>query len=117
MPTGDFEERSNLGYAMAATGDFDGDGIADIAVLDPEFSRVTVYRGSRALGFELGTSTAVIQDTRVLDAGDLDGNGTDDVVTASLSGNGLAVLLGGAGGFNASSCRFQKDPSLQPEGR
>ena len=83
-----------------ATGDFDTDGVTDVAVAGGAGSLV-VLRGQGAAGVPNGTFAAPVtvnvgSSTRGLLAYDWNGDGITDLVT---SGNGVRVLLGnGTGG-------------------
>ncbi|MDA0814887.1 MAG: VCBS repeat-containing protein, partial [Verrucomicrobia bacterium] len=67
--------------AGAVTGDFDGDGVDDIAVSCRLLSCVSVLRGDGAGNFRVGLSVDVPAGA-YLAAGDLDGDGKTDLVGA-----------------------------------
>lgn len=92
--------------AGIATGDFDGDGILDLAVarnVNPGF--VSILRGLGSAGVGDGTFAPLVGKPaggllQGLDAGDLNGDGITDLCAASGTSDGtVSVLLGtGAGG-------------------
>ena len=86
-----------------AVGDFNGDGIQDIAVANNGTSNVTVLQGNGSGGFiTLGPFTLEAAPLSIAVA-DMNGDGFPDLVTANSDGN-VAVLLGnGAGGFTAAA--------------
>lgn len=83
----------------AATADFDGDGHADlVSVGDFTFGDLRVSRGLGDGRFAAASAVAGTAQTQGLDAGDVTGDGTPDVVAMSTST--LTVLRGdGIGGF------------------
>ncbi len=94
----------STGFARSAdfAGDFDGDGYGDLVVGSPDSDAVYLYRGSP--GGVLTVPTAIVGPrssllgTAVAGAGDVDGDGYDDVVTTNPGGAALWVLPGGAAG-------------------
>jgi hypothetical protein len=83
-----------------AVGDFNGDGIQDIAVANYGTSNVTVLQGNGSGGFTtlgFGLEAAPLS----IAVADMNGDGFPDIVTANSDGN-VAVILGdGAGVFTA----------------
>lgn len=74
-------------------GDFDGDLVLDVAILDDD---------SPELAYGLGVAGLATLQTRTLGspairlhARDLDGNGTDDLVAATFEAGTIEVLLSG----------------------
>jgi hypothetical protein len=82
-----------------AVGDFNGDGRADVAVVDSSGSKVDVLLGNGDGTFQPFTSYAVAGASCVT-VGDFNGDGKSDLAVGSSSG--IAVLLGtGNGAFQA----------------
>jgi len=89
-----------LPYSVAV-GDFNGDGIQDLATANNYSNNVTVLLGNGSGGFTpvAGSPFAVGVKPEFVAVGDFNGDGFQDLAIAGYTG-GLAVLLGnGAGGF------------------
>jgi uncharacterized repeat protein (TIGR01451 family) len=93
------------GPAAVTAADLDGDGHLDLAVADRRAHRVSVLLNR---GDANGQPVFVATDTTArpgnsplaVAAGDLDGDGADDLATANHGANSVSVLLNdGAGGF------------------
>ena len=86
-----------------AVGDFNNDGIADLAVgaqADSVHS-ITLLLGNGAGGFA-SSSIAVSGQVQGLTSADFDGDGNLDLVAVNVTGNTDLIMLGnGAGGFAA----------------
>jgi flagellin len=91
------------------TGDFDGDGRADLIVGSSSAGyvsgHVTVYRGSGA-GLTQVQSYAAGSGVRDIQVADLNGDGRSDVAYSEYSPSVLVVRQGGGGGSLAESARF-----------
>ena len=88
-------------------GDFNGDGIEDLAATDLAFgNNVTVALGNGSGGFTVtaGSPYAVGALPFSMVVGDFNGDGIQDLVTANNASNNLTVLLGnGSGGFTPAT--------------
>ena len=82
--------------AAYATGDFNGDGLADIAVSDADGAQVFVYFRQSDGGFTVAERFPAFADIRSLAAGDWDGDGRAELVVASTKEQSV-----GLGRFNA----------------
>lgn len=94
-------------YAKIEVNDFDGDGYADIAVMnlysDPVMLSIFINNGDGTFGAK--TDYPVPFSSSVISSGDLDGDGDLDLVFASQSSNtGAAVAFNdGNGAFNETA--------------
>jgi len=109
--SGGFTEAMGSPFAVGTgpislvVGDFNGDGIQDIATANNASSDVTVLLGNGAGGFTAaaGSPFAVGTSPYSVVAGDLNGDGRQDLATANVETNNITVLLGnGSGGFTAA---------------
>jgi len=92
------------GAGLAAVGDFNRDGIPDLAVINGD-SRVTILLGN---GDGTFTATAVSPATGYMPVsiavGDFNGDGNLDLAVANIGSNKLTILLGnGDGTFTATA--------------
>jgi hypothetical protein len=88
-----------------AVGDFNGDGIQDLAVANDVSNNVTVLLGSGSGGFTeaAGSPFAVGTNPYSVVVGDFNGDGIQDLATGNGGSNNVTVLLGdGSGGFSAA---------------
>ncbi|MEU9189961.1 FG-GAP-like repeat-containing protein [Streptomyces sp. NPDC048484] len=101
-----------LAYADAASGDFNRDGYADVALNYRDASgvgKVTWFKGSRSLGLSK-VSTISVKGGRSLAAGDVNGNGYDDIVigqpytaeSGAKAGGQVTMVPGAATGFTTT---------------
>jgi hypothetical protein len=90
-------------YAIA-TGDFNGDGIPDLAVANEDSNNVTVLLGKGDGTFTAAASPTTGVQRRSIAVGDLNGDGKADLMVANLGSNTVTVLLGnGDGTFKAKA--------------
>ena len=96
------------GPISLAVGDFNSDGIQDLAVANFVDSTVSVLLGGGTGGFTLAPGSALGlgvtsfpgAEPMWVAVGDFNGDGHQDLVTANSGGNNVSVLLGdGKGGF------------------
>jgi len=63
--------------------DLDGDGLIDLAVTDPDASRVLIFRQRAGSGLDLGTPFPGLSGADQIRAADFDGNGKAEIVVHS----------------------------------
>src|SRR5438128_1906086 len=86
-----------------AVGDFNGDGIQDLAVANAGSSTVSVLLGNGDGTFRPARTFAAGTTPKAVAVGDFNGDGKLDLATASTGSNGVSVLLGnGDGTFQAA---------------
>jgi hypothetical protein len=86
----------NIGTSPTAVaiGDFDGDGIGDIAIASMGSNNVTVLLGSRSgLGPAKTSPYAVGQAPTAIALGDVNGDGKADIVTGNWGSGDVSVVL------------------------
>lgn len=74
-----------------AVGDFDGDGLRDLVVTDPDASRVLFFRQIKGQGLDMGTPFPSLSGLDQIRAADLDGDGKSDLVVHSSTEKTLGV--------------------------
>lgn len=115
---GSFGPRRNVDVSplapfALAVGDVDGDGAADIGLGSGAGSReVLVLMGDGSGGFRPAPGGAYTAGpgARSMEAGDLDGDGTDDLIVASWDARRLTVLFGGEGRLRAHEAEAGENP-------
>ncbi|MDX3646261.1 FG-GAP-like repeat-containing protein, partial [Streptomyces sp. MB09-02B] len=116
----------SLAYADAATGDFNRDGYADVALNYRDASgvgRLVWFKGSRSLGLTKA-ATLTVKGGRAVTAGDVDGDGYDDLVVgqpyASESGGNaggqVTVVPGTSTGLGSTGTRTVHQATAGVEG-
>ncbi len=86
-------------YPVAsATGDFNGDGRADLVVVNQNSNTVSVLLGNGDGTFKPKTDYAVGATSTSVAVGDFNGDGKLDVATANFGGKSVSVLLGNGDG-------------------
>ena len=95
-----------------AIGDFNGDGKADLAVIDQYSDTVTVLRGNGDGTFETGATYPVGSYPYSVGVADFNGDGKADLVVANGSSNDVSVLLGNGDGTFQAAVKYAtgKDP-------
>ena len=87
-----------------AIGDFDDDGVPDLAVVSAGGGTVSILLGDGVGGFSLPSDVPAGDQPAGLAIGDFDGDGDVDLAVTSVTGNSVRVLLGdGKGGFAHAS--------------
>lgn len=74
-----------------AVGDFDGDGLSDLVVTDPDASRMLLFRQNNGQGLDMGTPFSSLTATDQIRAADLDGDGKADLVVHSGAEKTLGI--------------------------
>jgi hypothetical protein len=85
-----------------AVGDFNGDGIADLAIANEESGQVTVLLGNGTGGFTPASGSPFSAGIApiALAVADFNGDGAADIAVVDIAGQDVFVLLGnGQGGF------------------
>ena len=108
LGNGDGTFQSPINYAAGdspnslAVGDFNSDGIPDIAVANLNNNNVTVFLGNGDGTMQLVGNYSVSASGSVgpvsIVVADLNGDGSPDLATANLNGNNISVLLGNGNG-------------------
>ena len=90
---------------FVAIGDFNGDGMQDLAVSNLNSNNVTVLLGNGAGGFSAASGSPITVGTspQAVAIADFNGDGKLDLAVANYSGS-VSILIGnGSGGFTAAS--------------
>ena len=94
------------GPQAIAVGDFNGDGIQDLAIANKIANNLTVLLGTGSGGFTVasGSPVATGNSPYAIAVGDFDGDGKLDLAVANSGDSTVTVLLGiGAGKFSAAA--------------
>jgi hypothetical protein len=97
---------AGTGPHSVVVGDFNGDGVEDLAMANYFTDNVTVLLGNGAGGFTAaaGSPFSVGASPYALAVADFNGDGIEDIASADLGSSTVTVLLGnGSGGFTAAS--------------
>ncbi|MBN2359020.1 MAG: VCBS repeat-containing protein [Deltaproteobacteria bacterium] len=99
IANGDGTFRSRVTYSMtssrsATIGDYDGDGVSDVAAVDGDNDLVRIYRGNGdgTLVYLASYSTGLAPE--FIASADFDGDGDTDLVTADNGSDTASVLIG-----------------------
>jgi len=85
----------------AAAGDFDKDGLLDVAVTSESVDSLWIYYGKGGGAFQDPISFPTGHGVLDVAVADLDGNTYPDIVTANGGDNTISVFYGSAAGFGA----------------
>ena len=103
-----------VSLTQVLTGDFNGDGIADLAVIDVDQGRVDILLGNGDGTFTLeATDPPTTNSPVAMVAGDFNGDGRTDLAV-SESGDLIEVLLGNGDGTFRSSGMVNAGMSTSP---
>ncbi|GGZ57123.1 hypothetical protein GCM10010344_23930 [Streptomyces bluensis] len=105
----------SLAYADATTGDFNRDGYTDVALNYRDASgvgKIVWFRGSRSLGLTK-VSTLTVKGGRSIAAGDMNGDGYDDIAvgqpytseSGATAGGQVTMVLGSSTGFTTTGTK------------
>jgi hypothetical protein len=83
--------------ASVAVGDFNGDGVPDLAVANAGSSNVTILLGKGDGTFTAAASPAVDTASTALSVGDFNGDGKEDIVVANSGESSATALLAETG--------------------
>jgi Ca2+-binding RTX toxin-like protein len=100
-----------------ATGDLDGDGRADLAVIQAGATdQVLAYLGDGQGGFTAGTPRAVGDEPQDLAIARINGDNLPDIVVANQVGANFSVLINTGGGTFAPAVNFAAPAGSNPDG-
>jgi len=107
-----YQSIADIDSVAIATGDFNKDGIADLAVANAEPNDVNEFIGNGDGTFRKVATWSVGSYPLALLALDLNGDGVADLVSADAAANEVRVLLGQSGGaFNGARNYSLPNPS------
>jgi acetyl esterase/lipase len=98
--------------SLLTTGDFNGDGSADLAVANTGSNNVSVLLGNGSGGFSLAGNFAVGVGPVSIAVGDVNGDGSLDLAVANSGANTISVLLGDGNGSFGSASDFATGGSI-----
>ncbi|WP_196807174.1 FG-GAP repeat domain-containing protein [Candidatus Solirubrobacter pratensis] len=105
QPGGGFAEEAGSPFAVgsgpggAAVGDYNGDGLLDLAVANYSSSSVSVLLRQPGGGFASGQTISIPGNPQAIVAGDFDGQGLTDLAVSLYNAGQAAVLLNTGTGF------------------
>lgn len=81
-----------------AVGDFNGDGIPDLAITNANSNNVTIFLGKGDGTFKVGSSPVVGTNPDSIVTGDFNGDGKTDLAVSNLYSGTVTILLGNGNG-------------------
>ena len=96
-------------YAVAV-GDFNGDGKADLAVIDQQQDTMTILLGNGDGTFIAAASPQVTSNAEAIAVADFNGDGKQDLIVACSNGGQVFVLLGNGDGTFTTAPAFPSSP-------
>ncbi len=84
--------------SASVSGDFNRDGVPDLAVVNGPAGAVNVLLGNGSGGFQAPLSSNAHTNPIAIAGGDLNGDGKPDLVVANASSNDVSILLGNGNG-------------------
>lgn len=94
------------GLSWGATGDFNGDGRADVAVTNAANNTLSILLSNGAGGFSHAAGSPITTGAapNSVTVGDFNGDGKTDLAVANFTSNAIGIFLGnGTGGFTAGT--------------
>ena len=79
---------------MAAIGDLNGDGVADVAVSNPDGDKITVFTMSHNGKVTARAAMSVPGHPKGIAIRDLNGDGKADIVITNNAGDSVTVITG-----------------------
>jgi hypothetical protein len=107
---------TGIGAFAVTTGDFNGDGHLDIAVVNQTDGTVTILLGQGDGTFVSGATLIVGSNPKVIVAGDFNEDGILDLAVSNKASNTVSVLLGIGDGSFQSQATFPTSGSGSPTG-
>lgn len=113
--------QAEFGRALSGVGDWDGDGLAEIAVGAPIAGRVFIYSGARGgleekpLAIIAGAQAGAMLGASVAGGGDVDGDGCPDLVLGAPRWHGAWPDEGSAGLHLDRCVRLDMAPASGPK--
>jgi len=107
---------TGTGTVFVSVGDFNGDGSADLAMINSDLSNngISVLLGNGDGTFQAAVRYIVDAGPRTLAIADFNGDGLPDIAVACLNGNSVSLLLGNGNGTfqGATSIAAGSSPSF-----
>ena len=97
-------------------GDFNGDGVLDLAIADSGSNQVSILLGNGGGTFQPGIQYATDSYPDALAAGDFNGDGKLDLVAANQGGDDVSILLGNGDGTLIDASQFVTTTSFLASG-